>query len=182
MPSPSESRPARCCGCGAASRPQGANLVVHGDGTRDRQVRGPASAEGVPELGTVRVRRFECQRCGACMVVVPRELLPRRLYTASAIGLALALWSLLGATEAATRTRVSPFAIVGAAATARWMTLRRWATETGAGRLFGTSRAPPAGFVRRQHAERAAAALVALAPAGLPLEQAAFAGGALHSR
>jgi hypothetical protein len=114
------------------------------------------------------------------MVVVPRELLPRRLYTASAIGLALALWSLMGATEAATRRRVSPFAIVGAAAAARWMTLRRWATDAGAGRLFATSRAPPAGFVRRQHAERAAAALVALAPAGLPLEQAAFAGGGLH--
>jgi hypothetical protein len=105
------------------------------------------------------------------MVVVPKEILPRRLYTASAIGLALALWALMGATEAATRTRVSPFAIVGAAAAARWITLRRWAADAGA---------PPPGFVRRQHAERAAAALVALAPAGLPLEQAAFAGGALH--
>ena len=128
----------------------------------------------------MRVRRFECQRCGACMVVVPRELQPRRLYTASAIGLALALWGLMGATEAATRARVSPFAIVGAAAATRWVTLRRWASDAGAGRLFATSRAPPPGFVRRQHAERAAAALVALAPAGLPLEQAAFAGGALH--
>lgn len=182
MPSTSEVRPARCSGCGAASRPHGANLVVHGDGTRERQVRGPATAAGPAELGGVRVRRFECQRCGACMVVVPRELLPRRLYTASAIGLALALWALVGATEAATRTRVSPLAIVGAAATARWMTLRRWATDAGAGRLLAGARAPPPGFVRRQHAERAAAALVALAPAGLPLEQAAFAGGALHSR
>jgi ferredoxin len=182
MPSTSEARPARCCACGSASRSPGANLVVHGDGTRERQVRGPASAAGPPELGTVRVRRFECQHCGACMIVVPRELLPRRLYTASAIGLALALWALMGATEAATRTRVSPFAIVGAAAAARWMTLRRWARDAGAGRLFATSRAPPPDFVRRQHAERAAAALVALAPAGLPLDQAAFAGGVLHLR
>ncbi len=182
MPSTSEARPARCCGCGAASRPPGENLVVHGDGTRERQLRGPATAGGAPELGTVRVRRFECQRCGACMVVVPKEILPRRLYTASAIGLALALWALMGATDAATRTRVSPFAIVGAAAVARWMTLRRWAADAGAGRLFSTSRAPPPGFMRRQHAERAAAALVALAPVGQPLEQAAFAGGALHFR
>lgn len=143
-------------------------------------MRGPASAEGEPQLGTVLVRRFECQRCGACMVVVPREVMPRRLYTASAMGLALALWALMGLGEAATRTRVCPLAIVGTAAAARWMTLRRWATDAGAGRLFATSRAPPLGFVRRQHAERAAAALVALAPAGLPLEQAAFAGGALH--
>jgi hypothetical protein len=116
------------------------------------------------------------------MVVVPRELLSRRLYTASAIGLALALWALMGATEAATRTRVSPFAIVGAAAATRWMTLRRWAAAAGAGRLFATSRAPPPGFRCRQHAERAAASLVALAPAGLALEEAAFAGGALHFR
>jgi ferredoxin len=180
MPSTSEARPARCCACGAASRPPGANLIVHGDGTRERQVRGPPSAASAPEVGTVRVRRFECQRCGACMIVVPRELLPRRLYTASAIGLALALWALLGATETATRTRVSPWAIVGAAAATRWMTLRRWAADAGAGRLFATSRAPPPAFVRRQHAERAAAALVALAPVGLALEQAAFAGGALH--
>jgi hypothetical protein len=116
------------------------------------------------------------------MVVVPRELLPRRLYTGSAIGLALALWSIVGATEGATRTRVSPFAIVGAAAVSRWRTLRRWATDAGAGRLFAVSRAPPPGFTCRQHAERAAAALVALAPAGLPIEQAAFVGGALHPR
>jgi hypothetical protein len=115
------------------------------------------------------------------MVVVPRELLPRRLYTASAIGLALAVWALMGATEAATRARVSPFAIVGAAAQGRWMTLRRWATDAGAGRLLTAARAPPAGFVRRQHAERAAAALVALAPPGLAVDAAAFAGAARHS-
>ena len=114
------------------------------------------------------------------MLVVPREIVPRRLYTASAIGLALALWSLVGASEAATRARVSPFAIVGAAAAARWITLRRWARAAGAGGLFATSRAPPRAWLRRQHAERAAAALVALAPAGLAVEQAAFVGGALH--
>jgi hypothetical protein len=168
-------------GCGAASRPHGGNLVVHGDGVRERQMRGPAVADGSPELVLVHVRRFECQRCGVCMVVVPRELLPRRLYTACAIGMALALWALVGATEAETRTRVSPFAIVGAAAHGRWITLRRWAADTGAGRLFATSRAPPTDFTRRQHAERAAAALVALAPAGLAPEAAAFRGAALHS-
>jgi len=63
-------------------------------------VRGPSRAGGSPELTSVRARRYECQDCGACMVVVPRELLPRRLYTASAIGFALALWALLGTTEA----------------------------------------------------------------------------------
>jgi hypothetical protein len=118
------------------------------------------------------------------MLVVPRELLPRRLYTASAIGFALALWALLGATEAAVRTRVSPLGFVGTAAQGTWITLRRWAAATAQGLLFATatSRAPPSARAsRRQQAERAAAALVALAPPGSSLEVAAFAGGALHA-
>ena len=45
------------------SRPPGATLVVHGDGTRERQLSGPATAGGRRELGTVRVQRFECERC-----------------------------------------------------------------------------------------------------------------------
>jgi ferredoxin len=180
MPSTSEARPPRCLGCGAAGRPLGGKLVVHGDGTRERQVRGPATATGRPEVITVHARRFECQRCGACMLVVPKEILPRRLYTASAIALALAVWALLGASEASSRARVSPFAIVGDAAYDRWITLRRWAADAGSQRLFATSRAAPPTYSRRQHAERASAALVALAPPGLSIEQAAFAGGALH--
>lgn len=180
MPSVSTVRPARCLGCGEASRPAGGNLVVHGDGTRERQIRGPETAEGRPTLTSVHARRYECQRCGACMVVVPRELLPRRLYTACAMGLALAIWALLGATEAVVRARVSPFAVVGAAACGGWVTLRRWAADTGRGRLFASSRASPKEFTLRQQAERAAAALGALAPAGLCATQAAFEGGALH--
>ena len=182
MPSPSEVRPARCLGCRAASRPHGGKLTVHGDGTRERQVQGPATAGGPPELTSVLARRYECQACGACMLVVPREILSRRLYTASAIGFALALWALLGATEAVVRTRVSPMAFVGTAAQGTWVTLRRWAAATAQGRLFATatSRAPPAGWSRRRQAERAAAALVALAPPASSVEFAAFAGGALH--
>ncbi|HLK38376.1 MAG TPA: transposase family protein [Polyangiaceae bacterium] len=173
-------RPSRCPGCGAASQPTGSNLVVHGDGTRERQVRGPETADGRPSMTSVRVRRYECQRCGACMLVVPRELLPRRLYTASAIGLALAIWALLGATEAVVRARISPFEVVGATACGSWVTLRRWASDSAHGRLFATSRAPPKDFTLRQHAERAAAALCALAPAGLSTAGATFVGGALH--
>ena len=180
MPSVSLARPGRCRGCGAAARPAGGNLVVHGDGTRERQVRGPATPDGAPTMTSVLGRRYECQRCGACMLVVPREILPRRLYTACAIGLALAMWALLGETEAVVRTRISPFAVVGAAACSGWVTLRRWAADTARGRLFGTTRASPADFTLRQHAERAAAALETLAPAGLRGAAAAFAGGALH--
>lgn len=180
MPSVSAVRPGRCPGCGAASCPAGYNLVVHGDGTRDRQIRGPQTADGPPTMTSVRARRYECQSCGTCMLVVPRELLPRRLYTACAIGLALAMWALLGATESTVRSRISPFAMVGASSCGRWITLRRWARDTTRRRLFGSSRLSPKDFTLRQLAERAAAALMALAPAGLTTAHAAFAGGAIH--
>jgi hypothetical protein len=114
------------------------------------------------------------------MLVVPREIMPRRLYTACAIGLALAMWALLGATESAVRTRISPFAVVGVAACGSWVTLRRWAADAALGRLFATSRVSPKDFTLRQHAERAAAALGALAPAGLTAANSAFAGAAVH--
>ena len=55
----------------------GGNLVVHGDGTRERQVRGPETSASPPTMTSVRGRRYECQRCGACMLVVPRGILPR---------------------------------------------------------------------------------------------------------
>lgn len=179
MPTVSAVRPARCLGCGAASCPVGCNLVVHGDGTRERQVWGPETAEGPPRMTTIRARRYQCQRCGACLLVVPGEILRRRLYGASAIGLALALWALVGMASALVRVRISPWGVVGAAAD-RWITLRRWARDTTRGRLFPSSRASPNHFTLRQHAERAAATLRALAPADLPQLDAVFAGGAVH--
>jgi hypothetical protein len=114
------------------------------------------------------------------MLVVPSEVLPRRLYTACAIALAFAFWALFGVTEAVARARVSPFTTVGAAAYGGWITLRRWAAEAGRGRLLATSRAPPQSFTLRQHAERAAAGLEALAPAGLARHAAVFVGAARH--
>lgn len=180
MPSVSSLRPGRCAGCGAAGQPAGSKLVLHGDGTRERQVRGAETPGGRPVITTVLVRRYECQKCGTCMLVVPSSVLPRRLFSACAIGLALALWGLLGHTEAAVRARVSPLPIVGATASAGWVTLRRWSAESARGRLLSTSRTPPLGFTLRQHAERAAAGLEALAPAGLSREEAAFFGGGLH--
>jgi ferredoxin len=184
MPSVADARPAQCMGCGAASRPAGKNLVVHGDGTRERQLRGPMTPDGVPELISVVGRRYECQSCGACMLVVPSEVLARRQYCASAIGLALAKWS-SGATEAAVRLCVSPLKVVGNAAVAKWVTLRRWAEAAAGGlkaRLFcgASSRQAPEGFTLRQHAERTAAALATLAPPGLGALHSAFVGGGLH--
>jgi ferredoxin len=189
MPTVSEVRPRQCAGCGAAGHPAGQALTIHGDGTRPRQLRGPLSADGTPVLISIDARRYECQRCGACMLVVPREVLPRRLYTASAIGLALALWALLGRPAHEVRKRVSPLTIVGEAARGSFATLRRWAKDTcraAAGalpRLFATSHAQVRDArVRplRRHAERAAAALVALAPPDIQPCAAAFVGGGLH--
>jgi hypothetical protein len=102
------------------------------------------------------------------------------MYTANAIGLALALWALLGLTAAFVRSRISPFTVVGTAACGGWITLRRWAADARRGRLFATSRASPEGFTLRQHAERTAASLCALAPVGLSTTDAAFVGGGLH--
>jgi hypothetical protein len=131
-------------------------------------------------METVRARRYQCQRCGACIVVIPGEILPRRLYTAPAIGLALALWALLGRTAAQVRARVSPFAVVGVAAAGRWTTLRRWARDVARGRLFAGSRASPEKFTLRQHAERAAALLQGLVPSGMPMADAVVAGATAH--
>ena len=117
------------------------------------------------------------------MLVVPREILPRRLYTAPAIGLALCLWGLLAATEAAVRRRVSPLLVVGAAAHGTWVTLHRWASAMTAGRLLAivTSRAPPSEtMTRRRQAARGIVAIVALAPGEPSLEAAAFAGATCH--
>lgn len=180
MPSVSTVRPSRCRSCGLASRPVGRNIVVHGDGTRERQVWGPPAPDGAPVLMTVRVRRYECQACRACMVVVPSEVLPARLYSAAAIALALALWAVLRLTARAVRARVSPFPIIGATAAVGWITLRRWAGDAADGRLFATSRTAPADFTARKHAERAASAVRALAPSALDFAVGAFIGGALH--
>jgi len=180
MPSVSAVRPGRCPGCGVASRPEGRNLVVHGDGTRERQVWGPADVGGPPTITTIRARRYECQRCGVCVLVVPGEILARRLYTAPAIGLALALWALLGRTAAFVRARICPFARVGVAAAGRWVTLRRWARDASRQRLFAVQRVSPDSFTLRQHAERSAALLQALGPGGLPVTESVFAGAAAH--
>lgn len=60
------------------------------------------------------------------MVVVPRGVLPRALFLASAIALALAQWA-QGATAAEVRREVSPQRTLGTTAVAGWASLRRWA-------------------------------------------------------
>jgi hypothetical protein len=181
-PTVSEARPTRCPVCGAASCPVGGPIQVQGHGTRERQVCGPDAPGAAPGLIVVTARRYRCVRCSAVSIVVPREVQGRRLYSASAIGLALALWGLALATAAEVRRRVSPFKILGDAAVGGWVTLRRWARAVALRQLFPASPDPGGGVPLRRVAQSAAAALAASAAPtsrALALEHRAFLGAAL---
>lgn len=153
-----EARPAHCVACKVASRVAGERLAVHGHGTAERQIRGPPSVDGKPTIEIVDVRRFECQRCGAVMTVVPREVLHGVLYAASAIGLALLLYGLDKRSARAVRARVSIFPALDAS-TPGWPTLRRWIAR--AESLWRLERTSLPHASTRQRAERAAMQLVA---------------------
>jgi hypothetical protein len=132
-------------------------------------------------LVTIVARRYRCIPCGAVVIVVPREVRGRRVYSASAIGFALALWGLLGETAAQVRRQVCPATILGNAAVACWATLRRWARDLARGRLFPGVPAPGPSATLRRGAASAAAALAARADPttrALPIEHRAFLGAA----
>jgi len=166
--------------CEAPSRPPGGGLGLWGHGLRSRFPSGPPAADAEPVNEEVPCRRYLCLHCDAVIVVVPRGILPRRQYTASAIALALTLWASLGRTPREVRRRVSPSRIVGASRPGRWVTLARWSEAARRGTLFGQVRPIQAG-TRREVAARVAMVIVAEAPPGfmgLGLEVQAFEGGA----
>ena len=177
-PTVDEVRPGQCAVCQRPSRPPGKPLGLWGHGLRLRQQRGPLSPDGKPETVEVAARRYQCRGCGAVLLVVPRGMMPRRHYAASAIALALALLGLLGLSPEEVRRRISPWQIVAEAG--RWPTLRRWVEAARRGELFDRVRPSPPHFTEREVAERAAATLGALAPPGPgppdPMAQA-FLGG-----
>ena len=179
-PTVEEVRPGQCPACEAPSRPAGGTLGLHGHGLRERHQWGPAEAGGVALLVGILLRRYRCLRCEAIVMVVPRGLLSRRLYSAGAIVLALALWSVAELAPAEVRARVSPLRIVGATAAAGWASLRRWSRAVRAGRLFPVVRTLPAEATLRQVAARTATTLAAYAPGaeGLAIDSAAFLGAA----
>jgi hypothetical protein len=125
-PSVDEARPGACVVCGAASRPTGGKLVLHGHGLRDRQVRGPTDADTVPTWVVIACRRYTCTACDATMTVVPRGIAPRRHYGHAAIAMALALWAIVDAPVADIRRRVCAWRH-SHEAPSTWPTLRRWA-------------------------------------------------------
>lgn len=164
VPSVEAVRPARCPGCGAASRPVGGAVGLHGHGLRDRQVLGPLEWEESAQVRVVPVRRFRCTACGATCTVCPREVLTKRLYSAPAIALALALFGLLLHPVAGVRAQVSPWRVVGPGSVGRWCTLAAWVRALPRGGLFAALPACPEEWSPRRVAARAAASLAARAP------------------
>ena len=160
-PSVEAVRPSHCPNCGELSLPVGGPVQLHGHGVRSRQLRGPATPSGPPSMGACWVRRFLCQLCGVGCTVVPATVLPRRLFSACAIGLALGLWGLALRPAGKVRLQVSPWSITGATAEGTWSSLRRWAGAIRNGQLFETVRPSPETFSLRQVAARAASTLAA---------------------
>jgi transposase len=159
----------------------GGALGLHGHGLRERHQWGPVVPGSTAALSAILLRRYLCRSCGAVVVVGPRGLVRRRLYSGGAIALALALYGGVGLSPREVRRGVSPLRIVGPTAAAGWASLRRWCRAVRAGRLFPAVRALPAGASVRQVAARAATTLAAYAPGsgGLAIESAAFIGASM---
>jgi hypothetical protein len=87
-PTTEESRPGTCPRCGQASRcfRGRRQLGLHSHGFRSRVVMHSPTPLCQPRRVVVRARRYRCRSCGATCLVVPSEVLPRRRYSAAAIG------------------------------------------------------------------------------------------------
>ena len=96
------------------------------------------------------------------MLVVPRGMVGRRLYSLQAIALALALFG-ASMPVAEIRQHVSPWRSPADVAS-RWTTLRRWLDAASSGRLFVGIRAPPDLRPLRRQAEQVATQLVGRSP------------------
>jgi hypothetical protein len=159
MPSVDAVRPTCCPACLAPSRPVGGGLVLYGHGQRDRQQWGPPAPDLPPAIRVVRVRRYECQRCGALTTVVPAETLTKRLYSGAAIAWALALFGISLLSPVDVRALVSPWRVVGASSARHWVTLSRWCAAAAEGRLFRAVRSLALSGSARKVAQTVAAAV-----------------------
>lgn len=154
--------------------------MIVGHGVRDRQQLGPDAPGAAPVMIVVPIRRYRCEACSAVITVVPLGVVARRHYSAQAIVLALALFGVERRTPRAVRAAVSPWRIIGAAASG-WITLRRWIAAVRARTLLRDTRRASPGATARQIAERAATSAAAHALPSLrhlPLVAQAFDGGA----
>ena len=125
-PPPDGARPGSCPDCGAASRPPGGRIGLHGHGFRDRQLCGPPDAASPPRWMVIACRRYRSVSCGAILTVVPRVVAPLRHYGFAAFAMALTLWAIAREPVAEVRRRVSAWSITVETVT-RWPSLERWA-------------------------------------------------------
>jgi len=107
-------------------------------------------------------------------------VLPRRLYSASAIGLALALLALDRLPADELRRRVSPRRAAPWTAAEGWASLRRWIRAARQGALFAGTPKLTVAATARAAAARIAMALIAASHAAetVPRHVRAFAGAA----
>lgn len=150
VPSVAEARPARCPLCGYPGVLEDGHCGLWGHGKRTRQLWGPPEHDHEPEIREVVVLRYVCQRptCSAVITVGPRGLLPRRLYTAATIALALWLWSCALWSPPKVREHASPWKVVGPSAPGRWAQLERWARAGIRGELWAGIGGDPRWSVR----------------------------------
>jgi hypothetical protein len=177
-PTVSEARPGCCPGCGAAGQVLGQRRTLVGHGVRERQVRGPLTPDAAAAVAIVVVRRYRCLECNAVITVAPRGVASRRHFSASAIGVALYLYGVLGASAVEVSRRIG----LWGARPGAWRTLFRWSAAIDSATLFASAhiRASPAKHTLRQRAQRAAMTLGSLSPAGsTALLSRVFVGAAL---
>jgi hypothetical protein len=139
----------------------GGRIGLHGHGLRDRWVLGPLAAGEQPRERVIPIRRYQCQRCHAVVVVCPREVRRGMRYSTIAIAVALVRWSVQGQAAHQVRAEVSPMTHVGSDGHRDWRSVRRWARS--ASRLWPATGAVPTGPPRSM-AESVVHRLAACAP------------------
>jgi hypothetical protein len=181
-PSVGVARPGACPWCEGPAFSGLGKVMLHGHGVVKRVQRGPASVETSPIARGVPVRVYLCQyaECGKACRVLPSSAVPRKHFSGAAIGLALALWGLVGLSAPTVRSRINERLTFEPG----WPALARWAGDIVAGRLFAGLEFSSAEGKPRALAGRVALALCGWAPAAVregQREHQAFA-GACHVR
>lgn len=150
--------------CGVASWDDRHGLMIYGHGLRHRVQWGPPS----PTLDALRfgiaLRRYQCQRCDAILVVGPQGIERHKRYSGPAIAFALALWALASKSEVDVFERVSVFELSPYVIAHGWRSLRRWTRDATFGLPWPRLGARASGHTYRQRAERITAALTSFAP------------------
>ena len=149
--------------------------MLHGHGMRERLVVGPTDLGGRPRVSGVVVRRYQCQGCGAVLVVVPQGVLPRLRYSLVAVVTALVAWGYGGRAGWRVRAEISPWASSGDERLHGWRSLARWLSCSLTTGLYVDATAPP-----RARASAIATQLAALAPLPTGVVATDAVCGALH--